>query len=338
MIREVRSSLSTFHGASFGAGMNVVLADTAADAEETESTNGLGKTTLIRIIHFCLGGSVARDKVLSHPDLSGVSFGLTFEHQGLDVEVDRYVDRETVTVTQTFIGDFGIEVISREGDKSTISSDDWRLLLSARLVPDAKTESGREYAPSFREVALYIARVGKAAYSDPQLSYQGQSGASKRLIVSYLLGMNWHLQRRLQEEMQKKTQVDQAISALEDAKASTDEHSIGDLEAERVVLEGQIKQKRIEVSEFNVREDYRSLELRLNDIDRELHDLVNDNHSDTRLLEYYSRSAKEFPQLHRTSRWRYCVKRGRSSRRRPYARSARLQISTRRFTKTVVSF
>ena len=40
--------------------MNVVLADTNADSEETEGTNGLGKSTLLRIMHFCLGSDLAR--------------------------------------------------------------------------------------------------------------------------------------------------------------------------------------------------------------------------------------------------------------------------------------
>jgi uncharacterized protein YydD (DUF2326 family) len=66
MIRRVWSDLPTFKEPRFEAGFNIVMADTAKDSEETESTNGLGKTTLIRIIHFCLGSDLARDKVLTH--------------------------------------------------------------------------------------------------------------------------------------------------------------------------------------------------------------------------------------------------------------------------------
>jgi uncharacterized protein YydD (DUF2326 family) len=54
MIRRVWSDLATFKEARFEPAFNVVLADTAEDSKETESTNGLGKTMLIRIIHFCL--------------------------------------------------------------------------------------------------------------------------------------------------------------------------------------------------------------------------------------------------------------------------------------------
>src|SRR5689334_4337122 len=101
--------------------MNVVLADTTEDSNETESTNGLGKTTLIRIIHFCLGAT--RDKVLSHPDLAGETFGMTFIHEGHDVEVQRSTNEDTVSVSRTFIGDFNVAVIAAKGDQAVISLD-----------------------------------------------------------------------------------------------------------------------------------------------------------------------------------------------------------------------
>ena len=46
MIRRVWSDLIGFREPRFEPGFNVVLAETVRDSEETESTNGLGKTTL----------------------------------------------------------------------------------------------------------------------------------------------------------------------------------------------------------------------------------------------------------------------------------------------------
>src|SRR5512138_95545 len=89
MILRVWSDLPTFREARFEKGFNVVLADTAEDSKEPESTNGLGKTTLIRIIHFCLGMDIGRDKVLSHPDLANVTFGLDMSLGGHTVTVER---------------------------------------------------------------------------------------------------------------------------------------------------------------------------------------------------------------------------------------------------------
>ncbi|MBZ9737164.1 DUF2326 domain-containing protein [Mesorhizobium sp. CA18] len=295
MITEVRSDLPDFRTAHFEPGMNIVLAEIAADSTEHESTNGLGKTTLIRIIHFCLGGSIARDRVLSHPALAGVSFGLTFTHEGRDIRVDRRTNEHTVLVSKAFFEGVDVEAISSDGDRSLITADDWLKLLSRRFVNDAYAPKLGKYAPSFRELFLYQARIGKEAYVDPLQAFSNQSGTQRRLVISYLLSLNWDKQRDLHEEQQKKDQIAKAIAALEEVTDSTDEQSIGDLEAERVVLEKQIATKRDEVAGFNVRQDYDALESRLNKVDRQIHDLVNDNHSDTRLLEYYERSAKDAP-------------------------------------------
>jgi uncharacterized protein YydD (DUF2326 family) len=274
--------------------MNVVLADSAEDSQETESTNGLGKTTLLRIIHFCLGGSISRDRVLNHPVLQGVSFGVTIQHDGAEIRIDRKTNEETVLATEVFLEGLNVEIIERLGSQARVSADDWIKALSLRFVPDTYVPQLERHNPNFREILHYQARVGKDAYSDPQQAFGGQPGPTRKLVLSYLLSLNWDRQRSLHLEEQQRAQIKNAISALENAQQS-DEKSIGDLEAERVVLEKQIAQKREEVSGFNVRQDYDALEARLNDVDRTIHDLVNENHSDSRLLEYYSRSAKEVP-------------------------------------------
>ena len=295
MITDIRSSLQNFHRASFGAGLNVVLADTVADSEETESTNGLGKTTLIRIVRFCLGSNITRDRVLSHPELAGTTFGMSFTYDGAVVDVDRRIGDDVVTASRFFCGPSAVDGLPDRSENVTISLDEWKRVLSTRIIAEADKGTRADQAPGIGEFVGYLARVGKAAYSDPLLSFSGQPGPTKRQVVSFLLGLNWQDQKRLHDELQRRSQINAAIKAYVEAQASAEEKSIGDLEAERVVLEKQVLLKREEVSSFNVREDYRELESRLGGIDRGLHDAVNENHSDKRLLEYYERSAQELP-------------------------------------------
>src|SRR5262245_18527600 len=104
MIRRVWSDLATFKEVCFGPGFNVVLAETAEDSKATESTNGLGKTTLIRSIHFCLGAELSRERVLTHPDLAGVTFGLDMQLGDHTVVVSRNTSRpKSVSVSVQFL-------------------------------------------------------------------------------------------------------------------------------------------------------------------------------------------------------------------------------------------
>lgn len=292
MIHGIWSTLPSFREVSFTSGMNVILADRADDSGETESTNGLGKTTLLRVIHFCLGSELGKDKVLTHPKLKDAAFGMSFSHGELRVQVLRSIgSAKSIWVTTEFLDGTAYSADATANDLSRISIDDYRLLLSKRFIKDDDHN-----APSFREIAHYLIRVGKPAYTDPTTVYQGQTGISKRLCSSYLLGLNWSGQQALHVLLESRKQVDFAIKTLQQAEVASGQRTIGELEAERVALQVANAAKRAEVENFNVRDDYNDLQVRLAQVDRQLHDLINDNHSDSRLLQHYIQSAKELPE------------------------------------------
>jgi uncharacterized protein YydD (DUF2326 family) len=294
MILRVWSDLDTFREVSFQSGLNMVLADKTDDSEETESTNGLGKTMLIRIIHFCLGSDLARDKALSHPKLKGVTFGLDLLYEGSEVSASRNTAAPlSIHVSPRLIDGLSIEVERATPKRATISLDAWKDVLTRRFVPGAAVGGS---TPTFREIALYLIRLGKPAFADPTIAFQGQSGASKRLTTSYLLGLNWAAQKKLQDLLDTRKRVGETIQALKEAESSANDKSIGDLDAERVALEATVSAKRSEVEGFKVREDYRDLERHLGDVDLQLHELVNENYSDRRLLDHYQESAEELPE------------------------------------------
>jgi uncharacterized protein YydD (DUF2326 family) len=297
MIRRVWSSLPHFREATFDAtGMNVVMASRSTDSDETESTNGLGKSTLLRIIQFALGSDLSRDRILSHPALTGVTFGIDLEVDGRVSTVSRNTaSAGQVSMTSDLLDGLGIEP-DVVGELATISVESWRLVLADLFIPDARTGTDpARFSPSFRDLAPYFARLGKEAYVDPQQAYKNQSGPSKRLSTSYLLGLNTAAQRGLQSLIGERDRVTAAVTALGEAADVTDDQSIGDLEAERVVLERAFADRQTEIAQFNLRGDYHELEQRLRVADRTLHDLINDNYSDRRLLDYYESSAQAAP-------------------------------------------
>lgn len=55
MIHELYANKSSFKKIQFNKGINIILAE--GDDNTENSRNGLGKTTLVHIIHFCLGGT-----------------------------------------------------------------------------------------------------------------------------------------------------------------------------------------------------------------------------------------------------------------------------------------
>lgn len=165
---------------------------------------------------------------------------------------------------------------SKEHDvngETRVTLDDWKSILTAVFAPGARE------AVSFREIAVYLIRVGKAAYAEPLTAFQGQPGPSKRMAISYLLGLNWTGQKSLLSLIESRSQVGVAIKALQTAGPSVNEKTVGELDAERVRLEKEVAARRIEVESFNVRDDYNDLQNSLEKVDRSLHDLINENYS-----------------------------------------------------------
>jgi uncharacterized protein YydD (DUF2326 family) len=110
-----------------------------------------------------------------------------------------------------------------------------------------------------------------------------------------MLGLNWNLQRSIHDQIAQRSGLNEATKVLRNAEALGKQATIGELEAERVALEKSLSAKRREVESFNVRDDYRELESNLNAVDRQIHDRINENHADSRLLDYYVQSANEVP-------------------------------------------
>ncbi len=83
MIISVTSDQKSFKSVYFEPGFNVVLADRTKDSTKKDTRNGLGKSTLIEIIHFCLGAS------LKDEHLAGWTFTLTLKLAGKVVSASR---------------------------------------------------------------------------------------------------------------------------------------------------------------------------------------------------------------------------------------------------------
>ena len=93
MIHRIAANRPSFRAVEFGAGLNVVLADRTEAATDKDTRNGLGKTTLIDIVDFCLGARVRWGEGLVIDALAGWEFTLEFS-----------VGRERFTATWRWTG------------------------------------------------------------------------------------------------------------------------------------------------------------------------------------------------------------------------------------------
>lgn len=89
MIHRIYSDLESFRELQLMPGLNVLLADKSEEATDKQTRNGAGKTSLIELIHFVLGGTADKNSIFRSDILAPCRFGLELDVAEHRVSVER---------------------------------------------------------------------------------------------------------------------------------------------------------------------------------------------------------------------------------------------------------
>lgn len=290
MILSVRCDKKSFKEVRFGPSFNIVLADKTSESTDKDSRNGLGKSSLIQIIHFCLGGDLSE----SLERLNDWTFTLDIIIKEKKYSISRNTNGQRKIIIE---GDCSMWPLKPEIDKGIqyLATSDFTKVLGELMFGIGFKDEKEKYTPSFRSCISYFARQnGKlGGFLDPFSHYRHQREGDKQINSSFLLGLDWTYATKWQEIKDHKKILDQLKRASREGMLGEMIGSMGDLDARRVNLESRIGQIENELSNFRVHPQYRTLEERANQITTEIHSLSNDNISDRQLLKYYENSFEE---------------------------------------------
>jgi len=304
MIHRVSSNRQDFRAVSFEPGFNVVLAERTIEASDKESRNGSGKTSLVEIIHFCLGGDVSRG-TLGHAALRGWSFSLDLDVAGQRVTAERNTaEPRKIWISGSTAG-WPIE-IRRDEDTAAdyVTADDWKTLLSRRVFGLTSAEDEATFAPSARGLLSYFIRRGRDAFTEPFSFFRAQPGWSKQVHVAALLGLDWRFPRSAALLKQQEDRLRTARNAVEEWRdAAADaaagpglipgEATEGSLEATRISLSVRASEFAEQLAVFRVHPQYREYEGEASRLTSQIHDLVNENVVAREVITHYVRSLQE---------------------------------------------
>jgi hypothetical protein len=97
MIRRVFADRPSFRALGLQPGLNLVIADVTPTSQARDTRNGVGKTSLLEIIHYCLGGTLRRGDTLREPALNDWTFSVELDVGPSLVVVSRRVGATSVT-------------------------------------------------------------------------------------------------------------------------------------------------------------------------------------------------------------------------------------------------
>lgn len=195
MLRELSANYEGFKAFTFRPGMNIVVADTTRDSRQTDSRNSAGKSSLIELMHFMLGGSADKGTLFTKPKLRSRTFSMTLDWptMGRPITVSRSGGRPGLVEvsplppgaehTQSI---FGQEVRLQE----------WQRLIERdlfRLPTEHPGISGRTL------LSFLMRRAGSGGFASPVRTYIRQSDAEGATNLAYLLGLDWGIANRYRE-------------------------------------------------------------------------------------------------------------------------------------------
>ena len=287
MIRAVRANQKGFHTALLQPGVNLILADRSTSAGDKDTTNALGKSTLIEIIDFCLASNTSPGKGLRIEALQGWAFTLELSLSGRDVAVTRATDTPGFFAIEGATDDWPVRPTPNKEGVPGLDAKKWRAVLAWALfgISDLSAESG--YKPSARSLLSYFVRNQTAAYNIPFKHFDNQKTWDIQVHNAFLLGLNWEKAATWQQLKDQKNALDALKQAIKTGAVDGELASLGELEAERLRLATQLEREREALSNFRVLPQYREIESQANLLTSEIHGLVNANIVDKRRLDRY---------------------------------------------------
>lgn len=294
MILKVTANKDTFKATQFTDGFNVVWADRKDDSAKRESRNGLGKSTLIEIIHFCLGSSTKSINQLK--SLKGWAFTLLMRIENQSIEVTRSIDDPGFVKIYADTSVFPILPKIKDGS-TTYSIKQWTQVLGVLCFGIPIENEDQKYKPSFRALLSYFIRRTKDAFSTPFEFFKRQNEWDKQTHNAFLLNLSWEHAIKIQELKDQKTGLQNFKKAIKLGVIDEFAGSLGDLETQKIRLKAQVDQNERDLHEFKVYPQYVQLREEVDRLTEEIHKEVNTNMMDKRLLGQYEKnlSAENLP-------------------------------------------
>lgn len=296
MIRGINADKKSFKAVKLKSGFNLIIANKAEDAEDKDSRNGVGKTSLIEILHYCLGANHNKCKILSKKELKDWTFSIDLDFQGKKFTVSRDTGKNNDIVISGDVDALPEKPSFNDKEKHYFYKNKiWTAVLGQMmfgLIPDSRSENNK-YAPSFRGLISYFARKGIDAYNDPFNYFQKQPSWQSKVFNAFLLSLSWEYSQEWQIIKDREENIKKLKKATQSGFFSSLVGSVGELEAEKVRLEGRASAGHKELKSFKVHPRYADIEDKANEITLKIHELSNENVSDKQLLHHYRNNLKE---------------------------------------------
>lgn len=289
MIHRVFSSLPTFKELRFREDLNILLADKSPGATDRQTRNGAGKTSLVELIHFVLGGNADKDSIFRSPALNAYRFGLEFDLPGSRVKASRSGAEASRIYVSPIDPTWKVHTsIDKKTGEQYLSLKAWRTVLGRNTfgLHDADEDTASEkFAPTFRMLFPYFARLEDAGgFLKPWTHHSVQTPGDTQVALMFLLGLDWTIAQDLQQVRKDERELETTRRTVESGELREIVGDAAELRARLTVAEQRRTELNGQLSEFRVLPGYSALQEEAGSLSEQLRGLTDDNVLDRKLV------------------------------------------------------
>lgn len=285
-LNSLTANFVEFRPINFRDGLNIIVADRAKEATKTDSRNGLGKTTAIALVDFCLGANMS-DRL---EQMKGNNWYFTLSlttRPGITLRASRSPDSSGEIHIEGSVVAAGLAEPKDLADDGTVTvgSRKWTNWLGRECF----TREGMPAdPPSFRSLIRHLVRYRTDSLIDPFRTLANQRAEAVQAENAYLLNLDWRFAKEWASLRDRKARV-----ALADDPDNSIEARIAALEPQLVRLQRRSERLADDISTFSVLPEYREIESRVQNATSRIKTLGNENFADRQQLALYESQVQD---------------------------------------------
>jgi len=254
-LHSLKANKPSFHTVNFKKeGPTLILGRQAApgNKQQGKTYNGVGKSLIVRLVHFCLGTEPIEELEKKLPDWE---FSLTFEIEGVEYTASRRTQGQRII---------------------RLNNEDQSLPLFRKTLEEKIFTFEAGLSLSFRSLISRFIRPSKASYNEAEIFIKEERDYYQLLNNSFLLGLDPGLVKRKRDLRKEEEQTRKLKSNFNQDPILQDFYS-GDRDAsiELQDLEEKISGLERSLAAFDVAEDYHKIRAESDELSKKVRDLEN---------------------------------------------------------------
>lgn len=287
MITSVSANKDTFKSVVFQPGLNLILAERAAGSTDQDSRNAVGKTTLLQIIHHCLGANLSNP--LRKPMLreEGWEFTLDIMTPSGPVSITRDIANNREAKVRGVALPRNLEPETVGDGVQLVSVQTLNAWLGQQLF-DLPLDKPSKYCPTFRNLISYFAR--REFEVPPYQFMSGQRAWDRDVHNAYLLGLDWQPFTDIKLLVDRKAVLRTVKKSIKEGVLRGPQGDPSAMESRRVRIDQEIGELESQLQDFKVHPDYREIEEQASALTAELRKARNKGFRLRTTLRHYEES------------------------------------------------